>query len=126
MKIQGTCDFCGRNFSSPGGIYNLREAVTRRPLGWAAIFVWNMERMPEGCNFHPTKLHDFGVEVKKTCTLCMRSIKELEDNMKVINAKAKVKPVKTKNIAEDLVTPTEQSTDWVPPEEEPEDEPEDE
>lgn len=104
MKLTGTCDFCGRDFTDPGGIYNLRRAIVDRPQGWSGMFVWNFERMPEGCNFSPDRLEQWKVETKLTCRDCMRSEGELNKALKAgkkeeadekdVAAKATVKPVK--------------------------------
>lgn len=105
MKIKGKCDFCERDFANTGGIYNVRANIVDRPQGWAGMFVWNSERMPDGATFHPRELEKFGVETKTVCTFCLREPEDLEKALaaeaKVVKAKAKVKPVKVQEPPEE-------------------------
>jgi hypothetical protein len=74
----GFCDFCGRSFQGEGQVFEDRgpdfELVKTRPAGEAAIFPWNVECLPVGCDLSVGSLQDHDVQLKTACPDYMRSL----------------------------------------------------
>lgn len=75
-NVGAACDFCGAMFTGVAEVYTDRGPhytfVRQRPPGKAAIFPWNVEWLPEGCDYHHENLKRHGVEVRTACPECMR------------------------------------------------------
>lgn len=77
MRIEGTCDFCGKYGDWEAGMFNDRgvkfQRIVERPADWAAIFPWNKRRMPEGSNWSPESMKEYKVTSRFTCPDCCRA-----------------------------------------------------
>ena len=72
MKLSGTCDFCGKEFDQEGLIIDGRTKAKHRSKGYAAIFPWTIETLPEGCTFATEDLKKHDIETRATCKNCYR------------------------------------------------------
>jgi len=73
MTLEGRCDFCKRYGCWKGGLYRKREEARSRPKDWAALFPWNVEKLPPDCNFSSTVLAEYGIETRFACPRCFRN-----------------------------------------------------
>ena len=73
MRIESTCDFCGKSGNWEAGLFDKQSDVKDRPKDWAAIFPANVKHMPKGSTFSPESLKQHRVETACACPDCARA-----------------------------------------------------
>ena len=73
MRMEGTCDFCGKEGDWDAGLFEKQANVKARPNDWAALFPSNVEQLPPGCNFSADSLKHHSVETACACPRCVRT-----------------------------------------------------
>lgn len=66
------CDFCKREGQWEAMPFESKEGARKRSLGIAAVFPWNMRKLPPGVTFTPESLRRAGVMLRTACPDCFR------------------------------------------------------